>query len=797
MNQELKNRRTKRGGGLNAARRSNYILFPLVLWIFGSWIFTPPAFAGSGMVVTLPLAPTKPKSGLALTIDGRGIDANGYRPIRIKVMPLPPGPFPADRQLRVVIYPGEYAAASFPKVSQIIELPEGATSAEAVIAIPQTTQWYQFSVETFESGEKLKDLSHEYLGWMTTGYWQWTEAAPAMLIIDERVPPRNKRDGLVATLQTQGADPAPTYDLPDIRTLAWIFPDPNRGNVSWGTLATPGGGSPTNPKLSDTTLLMQVQTQMGRLEMLPIGELPKRWIDLSQFDVTVISADDLKRLAADTERLRAVREWVRGGATLLVYGVGGEFERLAEIEKHLALPPLPADPDEPETYRGWTPADAKRYSKNLNFTADNLPSRLGVAYGPMQGYAATSSIDTPDATTSNNSNLLPAPTKPPFLSRAAGLGRVVAISTNEPFPGKETDWIWIFNCVPNNQWSWYQRNGMSLYRKNDDYWEFLIPGVGQAPVISFLLLVSLFAAIIGPVNYILLGRVRRLYLLLITVPVGAALVTVALFSYAVLTDGLGVRLRTRSFTDLDQTSGQAAGFARQSYYASIAPSRGLEFPEDCTVFGIAYEPVNGNTRTNSQESIAWDGQQKFQSGYITSRTTVQYMVLRSTKSGVRLAVSPASGGQPPRVENRLGTRIRYLLLRDKQGNYFTASKLSAGESATLTAADLKAAEDEFQGLAKAVEPELPINYNPSDSRESAINYLMPNYNYWSGIDAGTTRPVASASLLESNIAVAFRPIRHPYQPGSYIAVLESSPVVPPGVPNPREEASLHVLRGRW
>src|SRR6185503_18454765 len=101
-------------------------------------------------------------------------------------------------------------------------------------AIPQSTQWYQFSVATYENGDKLKDLSQEYLGWMTSGYWQWTEASPAILFLDSRVPARNKRDSQVGVLQTQGSDPAPTYDLPDLRTLAWIFPDPNRGQVNWG-----------------------------------------------------------------------------------------------------------------------------------------------------------------------------------------------------------------------------------------------------------------------------------------------------------------------------------------------------------------------------------------------------------------------------------------------------------------------------------------------------------------------------------------------------------------------------------
>jgi hypothetical protein len=174
------------------------------------------------------------------------------------------------------------------------------------------------------------------------------------------------------------------------------------------------------------------------------------------------------------------------------------------------------------------------------------------------------------------------------------------------------------------------------------------------------------------------------------------------------------------------------------------------------------------------------------------------MVLRSTKSQAKLTVSKASpAGQPPQVENRLGAPIRYLLLRDSDGDYFAASDVPADQPATLTATDPAAAEKEFKRLAEAVAPELPKNYDPTDSRESLIQHLMPDRNYWGGIDGSSSRPLMAASVLETNIAVAFRPARHPYQPGTYIAILDASPIVPPGVPRPREEASLHVLRGKY
>jgi len=42
---------------------------------------------------------------------------------------------------------------------------------------------------------------------------------------------------------------------------------------------------------------------------------------------------------------------------------------------------------------------------------------------------------------------------------------------------------------------------------------------------------------------------------LFTVPACALIVTVALFMYAIVTDGVGVRTRVRSYTMIDQRSG--------------------------------------------------------------------------------------------------------------------------------------------------------------------------------------------------------------------------------------------------
>src|SRR5262245_31350648 len=207
-------------------------------------------FAAGGTVVTLPQPGMKVKSGLAMTVDMRGIDANGYRPVIVTVRPLNNLPLPADRQLRVVIAPHANMSGLSPEASQVIELPEGSKSTTATIAIPQTGQWWSCTIETFEGGEKLRDLSIERIGFPGLNYWEWSEARPATLIVDHNVPDRPDRDVMITDFKGRGSDTSPTFTLPEPRVLAGLFPDPNR----------PTSYFPGSQPLSDVALLENVLT---------------------------------------------------------------------------------------------------------------------------------------------------------------------------------------------------------------------------------------------------------------------------------------------------------------------------------------------------------------------------------------------------------------------------------------------------------------------------------------------------------------------------------------------------------
>src|SRR5262249_11813678 len=154
---------------------------------------------------------------------------------------------------------------------------------------------------------------------------------------------------------------------------------------------------------------------------------------------------------------------------------------------------------------------------------------------------------------------------------------VVALRNGRSNAGSnQPPWGWIYNTLGQPRWQWYQRQGLSLVNSNNDFWKFLIPGIGLAPVRQFQVIITFFVVLIGPITYYLLRKSGKLNLIVIIVPAVALLITGMLFMYAVIADGLSVRVRARSFTHIDQRAGEAACWTRLSYYAGLAPSDGLK-----------------------------------------------------------------------------------------------------------------------------------------------------------------------------------------------------------------------------
>jgi hypothetical protein len=753
-----------------ASRAAFWLLICLVL----SGVFATGVRAETGERFSLPAGNIRPKNGLRLTVDSRWIDASGYRPIRVEATPWPPGPAPADRSLRVVLWPHPYHwGRRAVAVSQVLELPEGATVARATVSVPQDYAWSSLGVEVYEGGVRLEDLWETSTGqFFSYRGTDWSESAPSVLIIDPDVPDRSERAAMARRWQFGGGtEPIPERTLPDIRPLIarFAYADEYAGAVEKQRPVGSGGDLDTLVQLQEST----------RIEMLPFGELPERWIDFTMFDLICIGRSDLTQLVEQHPvRWQAIRDWLVSGVTLCIYDMALDAADLQELDQLLKLPPHAEDSSGTEVIDRW---QAPRAS-HRNDMIKGWPVQTTWAQDDASGQrppSVAADAAGPDA-------------QAQFVLRQAGLGRVVAIRSDEPFSEEGNHLTWMLNEIGSENWMWYRRHGISLHRENPEYWNWIVPGVGRAPVGSYLLLITLFVIVIGPVNYFWLRRWKRLYLLLVTVPLGAALVTFALLNYALLTDGLGVRVRVRSLTHLDQRNQQAVSWSRQSYYAGLAPSRGLQFPETAAFYPIEQDPADRHRQVGHRR-LRWDDGQHLTSGYMTSRATSQFLVVQSGRSERELVVRSDQDAAPS-VENRLGADLVWLVLRNADGRFFRGEALAAGQTARLQPSEPTTATAELQRWYEDFRPEFPESYDPNYYRNT---FGFSRRHYWTGVDHEFLPPSLSQGLLERNLRFQTRSGIDGLPQRSYVAVTGSGVEVPLGYPRLREESSFHLVYGHW
>jgi hypothetical protein len=380
---------------------------------------------------------------------------------------------------------------------------------------------------------------------------------------------------------------------------------------------------------------------------------------------------------------------------------------------------------------------------------------------------------------------------------------VIAAAPDDLFKQPAQHWVWMLNSLGVDRWQWYRRHGVSLERKNGDFWNWLVRGVGLAPVTQFRVLITAFVLAIGPVNYFWLRRRGKLHLLVVIVPLAALTVTLGLFGFALVSDGLDIRVRARTYTQIDQRTGQAACWSRISYYAGMAPSGGLLFPDDVVAVPLTPNDDDSSSMPMRQTMVWSDHTQRLASGWLASRTPGQFITVRSRKSEAGLRILPARGQVGPQIENALGTRVIRLLLADDDGKHYHAVDLAAGARAALEPVEPGVEQTAMQEFVSEHLPGLPQGFVPP----SASTFRGRRRYYYM---AASNNSLPAAALGSSRLEIGLRDATAgadrggtsktagaPLAPRSYIALVERSPEVVFGVDNPREEDSLHVVVGSW
>jgi hypothetical protein len=199
------------------------------------------------------------------------------------------------------------------------------------------------------------------------------------------------------------------------------------------------------------------------------------------------------------------------------------------------------------------------------------------------------------------------------------------------------------------------------------------------PVAGLFILMLVFAAAIGPINLLVLARLNRRIWLLWTVPAMSLLTCLAVFVYMIIAEGWGGHARTAGVTILDQAGKRAATLARSAYYSPLTPSDGLRYPQDAEVTPLGPD----HAVTQARCVLSWGGDQHLSRGWVAARVPAHF-ALRRSQAGAeqRLNLHRGKDGTVS-VVNALGADIVSLLVADGEGRLYSCGRVPAGAEETL------------------------------------------------------------------------------------------------------------------
>lgn len=548
-------------------------------------------------------------------------------------------------------------------------------------------------------------------------------------------------------------------------------------NLSGIKSTSGGGGMPYSPAFLDK----------DHVVVQPAQNLPVNWIDYSGIDLVAVDWRDWSSRLTAAER-DAILKWTATGGVLLIYGTGQPAAKHAELNQTLQVKP---------DQSGWTACSPDGYRDTEITTSATI--RTGAGRTP--GTPAPVTVETPSWKISAET----------YSYRDWILGEVHVFPDN-PFPGTAMNWTWWLSSLPKNISQWPRKLGMSSRTDNPEFLMFVIPGVGTVPVFAFLCLITVFTLVIGPLNYYLLYKRRRLALMVLTVPVIAGVTCVLLFAYSLIADGFSIRSRIHSFTWLDQQRKSAVSLSRLSLYAPFAPSTGLKFSPECAVFPL----WQSDAADFEGGSVDWSANdQRLSSAWFRSQTWTQFQTIENRDERGRLDFKPPTNPQAQTlaVSNGLSWDLEYLAVKVTDFDWYAGGPIPAGATADLKRVKRAEVSQRFQKAAKETEWTFPEGMTSAPSIGGSYGMRRAYYGRYQHLEtslktgllakcsaaASTSDPVpqrASNDWRDGQTNLKMRPHAAATKP-LYWAISRDNPGVQTGVKSAVDSTSLHLLFGTF
>lgn len=279
-----------------------------------------------------------------------------------------------------------------------------------------------------------------------------------------------------------------------------------------------------------------------------------------------------------------------------------------------------------------------------------------------------------------------------FTERRTGLGSVLTIATDAAH----------IDDLPEPA----ARRLIAL-SKNDDHDPFALPDPddaarhGRTRFGPFLIILTVFSILAGPVLLRILARRDRRIQVLWILPCASVVVSVGILAYQLLSEGVTPTLKRHETILLDQSLGRAVTTESVSLYSPISLGREIAF-DRWAAAGPHVIPGTGYSKIDSAgRHVVVDGKARYRGGWAAPRTLSAFKLRKTGPIALRLAVEAGAGGEPAAV-NAFGVPIRSLRLVDETGNGWEAGETAPGATVQFRPADAKPFRD---AIAAAVRPD--------------------------------------------------------------------------------------------
>ena len=475
-------------------------------------------------------------------------------------------------------------------------------------------------------------------------------------------------------------------------------------------------------------------------ERTKVADLPRDWRGYQRYDFVLIDQSDLEKVASQSESIDAMRHWVLSGGTLI--SITDHIDRTTDalgVGSRSRVRDSPVG-DVVEARLSRFATEQSEISKQLTF-ANRYESmtELQRARALLNDgeYARRVNSYKPSKEVQKELEQCKLRSREFRMSsrvswRPVAAGQVIAISkTNNDMQVA----MRIALAATHPRRSPMVRRGVDPLLGDARYSRWLIPGVAEPPVYTFMGLLTVFVILVGPVAYYKTTKMARGYLMFAIAPLLALVTTLSLLTYGVVSDGFDTQARIRQLTWVDGKSGDALERVRATYFAGVSPAEGMRFPAKAEVMSYPYHEdpswqkvAEFGFQTKGLARVS-DEVQQFDSRFIPSRSQKQFVFHHPRLNVGRLSIKPATlTDSQTEIESTFEFDLRGVIICDSDGRYWTADTVKAGSTTICQRCAQKRASVLLGDMFNAHRPLAQVAESGRRRRSSGTRDLINNVN---------------------------------------------------------------------